>query len=59
MEQLSKHGNDIRRIIRALEAQQGELDLIILKTPTGGVREDLTGANIHLLSAISSLTNVV
>lgn len=59
MEQLSAHAEDIRRIIRSLEAQQTELDLIILRTPTGQVREDLTVGNIHLLVGIQALLNVV
>lgn len=59
MEQLSQHGETIRKIIRHLEDEARELDLVILKTPTGGVREDLTSGNIHLLAAISELKNVV
>ena len=58
-EQLSRHATDMRRIVRALQDQQRELDLMILKTPTGQVREDLTEGNIFLLRALSSLLNVV
>lgn len=43
------------RIQRALNAQQVELDLLILAQPSGGARNLLTDANIHLLEAIRKL----
>lgn len=49
--------SELLRIIRALEAQQSKLDLLILKTPTSKAREDLTSANIHLLVGIGELRN--
>ena len=58
-EQLSHHSDFLRRMIRIMQDEQRELDLIILRTPTGQVREDLTEGNIHLLAAISALLNVV
>lgn len=42
----------LRRIVRAIEAQKVELDLVILKEPTGPNREAMTVAMIHLNSAI-------
>lgn len=58
-EQLSQYPSDVLKLIRALEHQQIELDVLIMKTPTSNVRNDLTEANIHLMAAISSLKNVV
>lgn len=46
---------DTLRLQRALEAQQIELDLLIIAQPSGGARNLLTEANIHLLEAISKL----
>jgi hypothetical protein len=46
---------DIARIARALDAQQKELDIQILRTQTGPEREALTEANIHLMQAIAVL----
>lgn len=56
---LSVHAADIRRIIRSMENSRSELELIILRTPTGGVRNFLTEANIHLLASVGKLLEVV
>lgn len=58
MQQLSKHVEDLHCIVRAIELQQQELELIILRTPTGHVREQLTEANIYLMAAIQNLTEI-
>ena len=58
MEQISKYAEDLRRIYRALQAQQGELDLIILRTPSGHIREELSSANIHILAAMKDISEV-
>lgn len=47
--------SDLRRVSRALEVQAVELELLILRTPTGEVRNALTEANIHLMIARSKL----
>ena len=57
--QLSAYRYDVAKVIRELQHQAGELDLIILKTPTGQVRNDLTEGVIHLQEAIGRLLNVV
>lgn len=46
---------DLRRVSRALEVQAVELELLILRTPTGEARNALTEANIHLMIARSKL----
>lgn len=51
--------NDTARIHRAIQAQQVELDLLILKTSTSEARNKLTEGNIYLLSALSALTEAV
>lgn len=58
MGQLSKYSEDIRKIVRQIELQLQELDLLILKTPTGPVREELTNANIYILQGIQHLKEV-
>ena len=44
----------IRRLRRILD-QEHELGLAIMSVPTGPSREQLTEANIHLMSACSKL----
>lgn len=46
---------DVRRVSRALEVQAVELELLILRTPTGEARNALTEANIHIMIARSKL----
>lgn len=48
----------VRRIVRQVQLQADELELIIFRVPTGPVRNTLTAANIDLLAAISALTKV-
>ena len=57
--QLSQYPEDARRIVCHLQLQQQELTLLILKTPTGSVRNYLTEANIYLLAALASILNMV
>lgn len=49
---------ELRRILRALEARQKELDLLILNQRSGAERNLLTDANIHLLASMDSLKNI-
>jgi hypothetical protein len=53
MEQDQKEA--LRRIVRAIEAQKVELDLVILKEPTGPNRDIMTDAQIHLSVAVEYL----
>lgn len=56
--QLSRRIADVRRIIRALEAQCDELDLLILREPTGQARNEMADANILVRQGVQSLLNV-
>ena len=57
-QQLIRNPEDARRICRAIEAQRQELDLLILREPTGYPRTELTAANIHLLAALDHLKEI-
>lgn len=57
--QLSQYPEEVIKIIQAVEFQQRALELLILKTPTSNVRDELTNANIHLMGAINDLKNLV
>lgn len=50
---------DSTRILRACKAQQIELEILILGTPTGGARNLMTDANIHLLASIGKLEELL
>jgi len=50
---------EVRRTLRALVAQQAELELCVLAQPSGGARNLLTEANIHLLESISKLKELL
>lgn len=56
---LSANFKEVARILRALDLQQKELELLILAQPTGGARELLTEANIHLLAAQGKLNDLL
>lgn len=56
---IAVRSDDVRRIVRQIKAAQGELELEILRQPTGYVRNILTEANIHLLAAEEKLIGVV
>lgn len=58
-EQLSQYPAEVIKIIKELEYQTQQLTLLVMKTPTSNVRNDLTSANIHLMTAVSDLKNVV
>jgi len=49
----------VRFLLRQIEAQQTEVEILILAQPTGGARDLLTEANIHLLGSISKLKELL
>jgi len=57
--QLSEHAERIRDAIRQIEHECEALDIIVLRTPTGCIRESITGGLILIKSGISDLKDVV
>ena len=62
-EKLEIHGmtctkGEIRRSVRALELEIKELDLLILKTPTGTKRNIMTDCSIMLVNAHLKLSGL-
>ncbi len=49
---------EIQRLIRELENRRQWLDSLILRTATGPDREKLTEANILMMKALETLTEV-
>lgn len=56
--QTSLYSTAVKDVIRELEHQVFKLDTIVMKTPTGQVREDLTEGIILIKQGIESLLNV-
>ena len=48
----------LRRLLRQLDLIKQELDLMILRTPSGDARNVMTEANIHLMVADSVLVEI-
>ena len=49
----------VRRTVRAIELECGNLDEVVIMTPTGRKRELLTEANIHLHEARRKLRDAL
>lgn len=49
---------DVKRIIRGVQINLDEVDVLVLRTPTGGIRNELTEASLHLRMAIDKLTGL-
>ena len=49
---------DVHRIIRQLEPIRQEIELLISRVPTGGRRNEICDAHIHLSAAIQHLVEI-
>jgi len=58
-QQLSEHAERIKDAIRRINSECEALDIIVLRTPTGQIREDITSGLILIKSGVSELLNVV
>jgi len=50
--------HDIRRVVRGVQLYLDEVDILVLRTPTGGVRNTLTEAAMHLQVALVKLAEL-
>lgn len=58
MSQLARKPEEVRKLVRAIEAQMVELELLVLAEPTGYPREQLSDANIHFMLGVARLKGV-
>lgn len=45
----------LQQMMERLEQDQRKVSLSIMATPSGGIRNELTEVNIHLLTTLSSI----